>query len=77
VRCGCVRPAAFDMANCLRQAERAHHASKYSALGNGRAESLTLPAGQVTLILEADEDSPAHVDALIAATGGSVCRRNL
>ncbi|WP_408259030.1 IS66 family transposase [Paraburkholderia caledonica] len=41
VRWGCVRPAAFDMADCLRQAERAHHASKYSALGNGRAESLT------------------------------------
>jgi Fe-Mn family superoxide dismutase len=29
------------MADCLRQAERAHHASKYSALANGRAESLT------------------------------------
>lgn len=41
VRWGCVRPAAFDMADCLRQAERAHHASKYSALRYGRAESLT------------------------------------
>jgi len=36
-----------------------------------------LPAGQVALILEADEDSPAQVDTLIAATGGSVFRRNL
>jgi hypothetical protein len=30
------------MDDCLRQAERAHHASKYSALANGRAESLTV-----------------------------------
>jgi hypothetical protein len=29
------------MADYLRQAERAHHASKYSALGNGCAEPLT------------------------------------
>ncbi|BAO88280.1 DUF1269 domain-containing protein [Caballeronia cordobensis] len=36
-----------------------------------------LPAGQVVLILEADEDSPAHVDALIAASRGSVVRRDL
>ncbi|WP_222945921.1 hypothetical protein, partial [Paraburkholderia podalyriae] len=42
VRWGCVRLAAFDMADCLHQAERAHHASKYSAVRNGRAESLTV-----------------------------------
>ncbi|WP_244110150.1 glycine zipper 2TM domain-containing protein, partial [Burkholderia ambifaria] len=35
------RPAAFDMADWLRQSKRAHHALEKSARGNGRPEPLT------------------------------------